>query len=137
MPDDSVSPTPRSKIRARITAGSSSHQNETFVRLGNSSLRSISGPMAASSSASSSSRSWILIAHWGLPIRTCWKRHSRPPASSVPVPSGLPSGKSGDCNLARPMSTRQVVSPVMVGRISPAAVWIENVSASVQPARRR
>jgi hypothetical protein len=35
------------------------------------------------------------------------------------------------------MSTRHVVGPVMVGRISPARVWIENVSASVQPARRR
>jgi hypothetical protein len=35
------------------------------------------------------------------------------------------------------MSTVQVVSPVMVGRISPAAVWIENCRASVQPARRR
>jgi hypothetical protein len=35
------------------------------------------------------------------------------------------------------MSTRQVVGPVIVGRISPAAVWIENVSAVVQPARRR
>ena len=38
---------------------------------------------------------------------------------------------------ARPMSTRQVVSERIVGRISPAAVWIENWRASVQPARRR
>ena len=35
------------------------------------------------------------------------------------------------------MSTRQVVSPVIVGRISPAAVSIEKVSESVQPRRRR
>ena len=35
------------------------------------------------------------------------------------------------------MSTLQVVSPVIVGRISPAAVSIENVSESVQPRRRR
>ena len=31
------------------------------------------------------------------------------------------------------MSTRQVVGPVIVGRISPASVWMLNVSASVQP----
>ena len=35
------------------------------------------------------------------------------------------------------MSTRQVVGPVMVGRISPAMVWIEKVSESVQPRWRR
>ena len=35
------------------------------------------------------------------------------------------------------MSTRQVVGPVIVGRISPASVWMLNVSASVQPLRRR
>jgi hypothetical protein len=35
------------------------------------------------------------------------------------------------------MSTVQVVSPVIVGRISPAAVSIEKVSESVQPRRRR
>ena len=35
------------------------------------------------------------------------------------------------------MSTRQVVGPVIVGRISPASVWMLNVSASVQPFRRR
>ena len=35
------------------------------------------------------------------------------------------------------MSTVHVVSPVIVGRISPAAVSIENVSDSVQPRRRR
>ena len=35
------------------------------------------------------------------------------------------------------MAWRQVVSERIVGRISPAAVWIENRRASVQPARRR
>jgi len=35
------------------------------------------------------------------------------------------------------MSTVQVVSEVTVGRISPAAVWIEKLSSSVQPFRRR
>ena len=35
------------------------------------------------------------------------------------------------------MSTMQLVSPVIVGRSSPAMVWIEKVSASVQPRCRR
>ena len=35
------------------------------------------------------------------------------------------------------MSTVQVCSPVIVGRISPASVSIENVSDSVHPRRRR
>ena len=34
------------------------------------------------------------------------------------------------------MSTRHVVALRIVGRISPASVWIENVSASVQWRRR-
>ena len=38
---------------------------------------------------------------------------------------------------ARPMSSVHVFSPVMCGRISPAAVWIEKRSESVQPERRR
>ncbi len=38
---------------------------------------------------------------------------------------------------ARPMSSVQVSLPVMCGRISPAAVWIEKRSESVQPLRRR
>ena len=44
VPDESVSPTPRSKIRARIAPGSSSHHHETFVRRGNSSWCSIARP---------------------------------------------------------------------------------------------
>ena len=35
MPDDCVSPTPRSKIRARIASSPTGHQNDTFVRCGN------------------------------------------------------------------------------------------------------
>ena len=35
------------------------------------------------------------------------------------------------------MSIRQVAGPRIVGLISPAAVWIENSSRSVQPERRR
>jgi hypothetical protein len=35
------------------------------------------------------------------------------------------------------MSTVHVVAEVIVGRISPAAVWIENVSADAHPCRRR
>ena len=38
---------------------------------------------------------------------------------------------------ARPISTEQVSSPVIVGRIGPATVRIANSSSSVQPWRRR
>ncbi len=53
------------------------------------------------------------------------------------MPSASPEGKSSDDVRARPMSSVQVSGPVMCGRISPAPVWIEKRSASVQPLRRR
>ncbi len=109
--------------------------NETFVRFGNSGLCSISGPIRPTSSSSISSPT--SIAHWGLPIETCWKRHSRPAALRVPAPSGPPEGKSGDVTEARPMSSVAVSGPVMVGRIAPALVRIEKSSASAQPRARR
>ena len=133
VPEDIVSPTPRSKIRARMASGAVAHQNETFVRFGNSGERSIPGPIAARSRAASPASSATRIAHWGLPTWTCWKAC---PATS-PRPSEPPAGKSADCRRARPMSILHVAGPRMVGRISPAAVWIENVDASVHPARRR
>jgi hypothetical protein len=74
VPEASVSPTPRSKIRARMALGARAHQNDTFVRLGNSAARSIGGPTAARSSASRVARSATWMAHWGLPIETCWNR---------------------------------------------------------------
>ena len=89
MPEDSVSPTPRSKIRA-LTVEPSILMNETLVRFGNSSLCSISGPIEPRSSSSTSSPA--SITHWGLPIETCWKRHRRPPAVSAPAPSEPPEG---------------------------------------------
>jgi hypothetical protein len=58
-------------------------------------------------------------------------------------PGAAIGGKNPDAVLpglrrrTRPRSIRQVVEEVMVGRISPAAVWIENWSRSVQPERRR
>ena len=55
----------------------------------------------------------------------------------MPRPSSPPEGKSGERRRARPISTLHVLSEVIVGRISPAAVSIENSSASVQPWRRR
>ena len=105
------------------------------MRLGNSSLPSISGPISPRSRSSSSSPT--TIAHCGLPIETCWKSHSRPPALSVPLPSSPPEGKSLEAVEALPMSTEQVSSPVIVGTIGPATVLIAKVSSSVQPWRRR
>ena len=56
VPLESVSPTPRSKMRARIALGSSSCQNETLVRLGKIGACSICGPMATMRAPRS--RSW-------------------------------------------------------------------------------
>ncbi len=99
------------------------------------SILTAAGPIAGRSS--SSRPSVTSIAHWGLPIETCWKDHSRPAAISTPRPSGLPEGKSFDVVEALPISTEQVRSEVIVGVIGPAAVRIEKVSASVQLLRRR
>ena len=76
VPEASVSPTPRSKIRARTRPSPSTRKNDTLVRFGNSSLCSIGGPIVARSSSSrpSSTR----IAHCGLPMLTCWNSNSRP-----------------------------------------------------------
>ena len=77
------------------------------------------------------------IATCGLPTCTNWKANSRPPDSSVPVPSSPPLGKSAsERRRTRPMSIVQS-SPSMCGRISPAAVRTEKLSSSVQPLRRR
>ena len=61
----------------------------------------------------------------------------RPPDSTVPRPSSPPEGKSSERTLARPMSTRHVRGPVIVGRMGPAGVLIANSSCDVHPARRR
>ena len=71
VPEDSVSPAPRSKMRARMVSGASSVQNDALVRFGKSGACSIVGPMACRSSASSSSRVAMRMAHCGLPIETC------------------------------------------------------------------
>ena len=108
VPEDIVSPTPRSKMRARIVSTRTrARQNDTLVRLGNSSWRSIGGPSSARSS--SSRPSGTSIAHWGLPTDTCWKRARARPHSGCPSPSASPDGKSLERELARPMSTVQVV----------------------------
>ena len=52
VPLEAVSPTPRSKMRARMVASSSAVNHETLVRCGNCGSVSIGGPMAARSSAS-------------------------------------------------------------------------------------
>ena len=65
VPDESVSPTPRSKIRAR-TLEPSTRVNETFVRSGNRSVfDSMPGPMAPRSRSSTSSPADIT--HCGFP----------------------------------------------------------------------
>ena len=95
---------------------------------------SICGPMAPRSIASGSG---TRIAHCGLPIATCWKRKRLPVGFEFALPVRGPSGKLAEVRCARPMSTVHVVGLVIVGRISPASVWMLNVSASVQPVRLR
>ena len=73
VPLEAVSPTPRSKIRARMVASSSAVNHETLVRCGNCGSVSIGGPMAARSSASSVAGSAMWIAVCGLPMTRCWK----------------------------------------------------------------
>ena len=136
VPEESVSPTPRSKIRARTRlavdreegdVGAVGEQLVAFDLRPDRAEVEVVELLAATT-----------IAHCGLPIETCWNSHSRPPALSVPAPvlgprRGSPWRRSRRC----PMSTEQVSSPVIVGRIGPATVLIANSSASVQPWRRR
>ena len=79
------------------------------------------------------------IAHCGLPIETCWKRHVAPAgAAARRARRRRPPGKSLELRLARPMSTRAGRrAGDRAGGSRPAAVWIEKLSASVQPRRRR
>ena len=73
VPDDAVSPTPRSKIRARMAPSppGSGAKKLTLVRSGNRSLRSICAPTAVTSSSSTSRGVPSAMAHCGLPIETC------------------------------------------------------------------
>ena len=135
VPEESVSPTPRSKIRAR-TRLPSIFRKETLVRFGNSSWPSISGPIATRSSSSSSSPTLdraLRVADRDVlevPIASCGAQRPacRPPAGGEVLRGGR-----------RPYPSRptQVSSEVIVGTIGPAAVPIAKVSSSVQPCRRR
>ncbi len=89
VPDARVSPTPRSKIRAR-TREPSACQKLTLVRFGKIGACSIAGPIAGRSRSSRPES--ISIAHWGLPIETCWNSRSLPPTAIRPTPSVPPSG---------------------------------------------
>ncbi len=92
--------------------------------------------MAGRSSASSAWTSSTRIAHCGLPTWTCWKRQLRPSGGQLSrCRHRRRLGNRRSRSRARPHARGvQLVGDVIVGRISPAAVWIENVSLSVQPA---
>ena len=135
VPDESVSPTPRSKIRAR-TVEPSAAENETLVRLGNSCvLPSISGPIVAevelldgrrrprSRTAGCRSR------RAGSPTRA--RRLDRAACRRRARTGSRRSGRRP----GRSPSTR-VPGPVIVGVTSPAAVTIANV-VRLGPARAR
>ena len=135
VPDESVSPTPRSKIRAR-TVEPSARQNETFVRFGKSSCSPRSpGPNAPGRAPRG--RPPTSIAHCGFPTLTCWNAHSRPADVHGPGAVVGPGRVVAEVSDARPISIAAVPGPVIVGVTSPALVMIEKVSASVHPCERR
>ena len=113
-PSDSVSPTPRSKIRARMRSGASSVQNDTFVRFGKARVVLDRRPDRRRRSSASSS-SAIGDADRALRV-----------ADVHLLVAAAPRSRRSRSSRARPMSTRHVVLVRIVGRISPAAVWIEN-----------
>ena len=123
VPLEAVSPTPRSKIRARMVASSSAVNQETLVRWGNWGSVSIGGPRSGEVQRLERRGVGDVDRRLGIADDEVLE------AKAV----GLPPWRSD----ARPMSTRQVVSERIVGRISPAAVWIENWGASLHPVRRR
>src|SRR2546422_3369444 len=65
VPEDAVSPTPRSQKRTSISRREITFTNSTFVRRGNSSFLSISRPSPCQSTAAKSQTNNV---QWGLPM---------------------------------------------------------------------
>ena len=130
-----ASPPPRARRSAPAPSEPSTRMNETLVRFGNSSLCSISGPIAARSSSSSSSPDLdhaLRVADRDVleaPLAPARGRASRVPSRAAGGIVG--GGQRGPAHRQR----RRVAAPVIVGRISPALVRIEN-SSRVGPAAR-
>ena len=109
---------------------SSSVYQETFVRFGNSWVafdRRADRPQVERRSAASSvdADRALGVADRDVPGSATSRPDRR--SSSPPAVRAAPPGKSFEVSLALPMSTRHVSGPVIVGRISPAAVWIEKL----------
>ena len=109
VPEESVSPTPRSKIRARIAPGSSSAYQETLVRFGNCACGFDRGARRGKVERGRARRR----ARRRSRIADCRSRRAGRPtrdprSATLPRPSGGPPGKSAEVNEAWPMSTRQL-----------------------------
>src|SRR5581483_5779724 len=106
VPQAIVSPTPRSHTRT-VSPPSSTATNSTLVRSGNSSWRSIDGPIAGTSIPAGSS--CTSRTRCGLPIETAVAWNVRPPASNgsrTKRPSGGPvMGIRARANAGGPIPT--------------------------------
>ena len=109
VPADSVSPTPRSKIRARMRVGRDlAPERLTLVRLGKIAACSIGGPDRCEVERVELVALATRIAHCGLPIVTCWKRHVAPVGLELAVPVRRPAGKSPSAAARGPCRRVQV-----------------------------
>src|SRR5207245_57282 len=131
VPEDAVSPTPRSQKRTAISRREITFTNSTFVRRGNSSFLSISRPSLCQSTAAKSPTNNV---QWGLPMEVTetgrtplWVRRGNPTTGGGNPPAL--KGILGGSNSGRPMPTRKTHEPfpelIRSSVFTPAAVSIE------------
>ena len=106
VPEDSVSPTPRSKIRAR-TPCVGVDADERRRSCGSGTARCARSAGRAPPGRAARARRRASITHCGLPMLTCWNSSLRPAAVDRAAPvRRAAGGKSAEPGCARPMSTR-------------------------------
>ena len=105
VPEDIVSPTPRSKMRARMRSGASSVQNETLVRFG----KGVVVLDQRAELAQVERLELVAVGDADRALRVADRDVLETVAGDLAV----------EAHVARPMSVRQARSPVIVVRISP------------------
>ena len=110
VPDDSVSPTPRSKIRAR-TSCSAVDPDERHVRAVGKQLAAARSRARARRGRAARARRPTSITHCGLPMLTCWNSSvpARLPRARRDHPA-RPRGSRPRCRRALPIATLHVRS---------------------------
>ena len=135
VPEESVSPTPRSKIRAR-TREPSTRMNETLVRFGKQ-----LGVALDRRPDRRQVELLELVADLDHALRVADVDVLEAPlaARRLDRPGPVVGARRvvGEVTEARPIAIETSPGPVIVGVTSPALVRIVNVSAPVQPAARR